>query len=305
MRWPYSHPSPEEPDLAEIQYPDPPGTVVPGPPRLARARALAERIGPQREALRELQAVPDLDGPRIRLGMAWAVLTFAAVAAGPVPLAVWFAAVALVAAGNVCRTWRHEDERPGPAAPVAVFGAAAFPIGAAFGPVGVAAVLAAVLVATVAWEPVAGALHLQAKRPLSLPLTVAVPLAIGLAAAAPVLVREIGVVEAVVLVTLFGVYDASNYLVGTGAASAWEGPAAGAAFILAVTLAVAAIFVPPFRGTSPWLFGFLTAALAPLGSYAASALLPEARAKAPALRRIDSLIVAGPIWALFALLVLS
>jgi hypothetical protein len=305
MRWPFSRPSPEEPELAEIQYPDAPGPVVPGAPRLARARALADRIGPQRETLRELQAVPDVEGPRIRLGMAWAVVTFAAVAAGPVALGVWFAAVALVAAGNVCRSWRHEEERPGPAAPVAVFGAAALPIGAVFGPAGLVAVGAAVLVATVAWEPVAGALHLQAKRPLSLPLTLAVPLAVGFAAAAPVLVRDTGVVQAIVLVTLFGVYDASNYLVGTGAASAWEGPAAGAAFILAVTLAVAAIFVPPFRGMSPWLFGFLTAVLAPLGPYAASALLPEARAKAPALRRIDSLIVAGPIWALFALLVLS
>jgi hypothetical protein len=167
------------------------------------------------------------------------------------------------------------------------------------------AVLAAVVLAAVAWEPLAGALRRPARTPVSLPLTLGIALGIGLAAAAPVLVRGVGMTEAVVFVTLIGVYDASNYLVGSGAASAWEGPAAGAAFILAVTLAVAAVFVPPFRGLSPWLFGFVTALLAPVGPYAASALLPEPKAKAPGLRRLDVWIVAGPIWAVFAVLLLG
>jgi hypothetical protein len=101
------------------------------------------------------------------------------------------------------------------------------------------------------------------------------------------------------------VYDASAYLVGTGAASPWEGPAAGAAFILAITLAVAAVFVPPFRGVTPWVFGFLAAVLAPLGPYAGSALLPEPKSRAPGLRRLDSLLVLGPVWAVLALLVLG
>jgi hypothetical protein len=215
-----------------------------------------------------------------------------------VTAAVWFTAAALVAAGNVCRIWRQQERRP--IAPVAVFGAAAFPVAAAFGWGYVLGVLALVVLASVVWDPAAGALHAPSRVPVSVPLTIGVAVGIGLAAAAPVLVRGVGITEAVVFVTLVGVYDASNYLVGSGAASAWEGPAAGAAFILAVTVAVAAVLVPPFRGVTPWIFGFLTAVLAPLGPYAASALLPEPKTRAPGLRRLDAWMVAGPVWALLA-----
>jgi hypothetical protein len=275
-------------------------------PRLARVtapvRAFTERLAPQRDALRDLHVVPDVEGPKIRLGMAWAVVTFAAVAGGTVTTSVWFTAAALVAAGNVCRIWRQQEERP--VAPVALLGATGLPIAAAFGWLAVLGVLVVVSLAAVAWEPLSGALHRPSRARTSLKLTLGIALGVGLAAAAPVLVRDVGMTEAVVFVTLIGVYDASNYLVGSGAASPWEGPAAGAAFILAVTLAVAAVFVPPFRGLTPWLFGFLTALLAPLGPYAASALLPEPAARAPGLRRLDVWIVAGPIWAVFAVLLL-
>jgi hypothetical protein len=285
--------------LSEAAVPAP--VTSDGEGRLARVRAAADRLAPQREAFRQLAAVPDIEGPRIRLGIAWAVATFVFVAAGAVALGVWLMLAALIAAGNTSKAWRESERRP--IAPVVVFGATAFPIGATFGAAGVAAVAAAVLVVTVAWEPVAGALHQPARVQLNVPLTLAATLSIGLAAASPVLVRQVGLVEALVLLTLVGVYDASAYLVGTGAVSPWEGPAAGAAFILAVTLAVAAVFVPPFRGATPWLFGFLTAVLAPLGPYAASALLPDPKSRAPALRRLDSLLVVGPIWALLALVV--
>lgn len=280
---------------------------MPSPPRLARVtgsvRSVTERLAPQREVLRGLHVVPDVEGPKIRLGMAWAVVSFAAVAGGSASAAVWFTAAALVAAGNVCRIWRQQDSRP--IAPVAVFGAAALPVAAAFGLGALTLTLLVVGAAAVAWQPVAGALHQPARGEVNLGLTLGLAAGIGLAAAAPVIVRGVGLTEAVVLLTLLGVYDASNYLVGSGAASRWEGPAAGAAFILAVTLAVAAIFVPPFRGATPWLFGFLTAVLAPTGVYAASALLPEPKVKAPGLRRLDSWMVAGPVWALFAVLLLG
>jgi hypothetical protein len=266
-------------------------------------RSVAERIAPQREVLRGLHVVPDVDGPRIRLGMAWAAVTFVTVAAGAIVASVWFTAAALVAAGNVCRIWRQQERRP--IAPIAVFGAAALPVAAVFGLLPVLSVLAVIVAAAYAWQPVAGALHQPQRAATAVPLTIGIAAGIGLAAASPVLVRSVGLTEAVVFITFIGVYDASNYLVGSGAASPWEGPAAGAAFILAITLAVAAVFVPPFRGLTPWLFGFLTALLAPLGPYAASALLPEPTTKAPGLRRLDVWMVVGPVWALFALLLLG
>lgn len=281
---------------------------MPATPRLARVRApvraMADRLAPQREVLRGLHVVPDVEGPKIRLGIAWAVVTFVAVVGGAVTAAIWFTAAAVVAAANVCRNWRQQERRP--VAPIALFGATAFPIAAAAG--GLAAVglvLAAVVLSALAWEPAARLFQGAARGRTDARLTIGVAAGIGLAAAAPVLVRGVGLTEAAVFVTFLAVYDASNYLVGSGAASPWEGPAAGAAFILAVTLAVAAVFVPPFRGLTPWLFGFLTALLAPLGAYAASALLPEPKSKAPGLRRLDSWIVIGPVWALFAMLLLG
>ncbi|MDP8975143.1 MAG: hypothetical protein M3N28_02015, partial [Actinomycetota bacterium] len=136
---------------------------------------------------------------------------------------------------------------------------------------------------------------------------------VGLAGAAPVLLREeVGLVPVLVLLAYAMAYDAGTYVVGSGAASAWEGPAAGIAATGTVTLAVAALFVPPFRGASPWLLGVLAAALAPVGPMIGVAFSGEGRsgndgnerngrkARLPALRRLDSLLVLGPLWSLAA-----
>jgi hypothetical protein len=123
-----------------------------------------------------------------------------------------------------------------------------------------------------------------------------VALAIGLAGAAPVLARRMGLVEAIALLSMVSVYDASAYLVGSGGASRWEGPAAGVAAVAAVTLATAAVFVPPFEGASPWAAGAVVAGLGPLGPLVATALLGRPLARAPALRRLDSLLIVGIPW---------
>ena len=108
-----------------------------------------------------------------------------------------------------------------------------------------------------------------------------------------------------VLLTLVGVYDASAYVVGAGATNLWEGPAAGIAFMAAVTLAVAAVFVPPFTGASPWLLGLVAAVCAPIGPIVASLLLGDRARPAQALRRLDSLLVLGPVWSAAALVLLK
>ena len=242
--------------------------------------------------------MPAVDGPHIRLGLLWAAVTFPLALAGPVFLAPWMAANALVAAGNITRSYR-KDERLGPVPEVAVFGAPLLPLAALAGPIGVAA--AAVVVALAA---VVTSRQPQQVRPVSDRLSVLVPVLVGLAAASPVLLRLEGVAPALVLLTFACVYDASVYVVGSGGASAWEGPTAGVAFIAAITLLVAAVLVPPFRGASPWLLGLLAGVSAPIGPYVASALLAEPTYKAPGLRRLDSLLVLGPLWAAAALVLL-
>ncbi|HWW54022.1 MAG TPA: hypothetical protein VNY84_09640, partial [Acidimicrobiales bacterium] len=139
----------------------------------------------------------------------------------------------------------------------------------------------------------------------SLPRTLLIAGAVGLGAAAPVLLRgrsSHGAVVTLALCTYALVYDASAFLIGSDAGHAWEGPLAGLASIGAVTVAVAAILVPPFRGASPWVLGVTAAVATPLGPLVAPLLLGGDReARLPALRRLDSLLVLGPVWALLAL----
>jgi hypothetical protein len=121
-----------------------------------------------------------------------------------------------------------------------------------------------------------------------------------------VVVRDrLGFSAAFVLVLFAHAFDASSFLVGTGASNRWEGPVAGAAAIAAVSLLVASIMVPPFRGSSPWTLAAAAAVLAPLGRLLGTALLGDRDERAPGLRRVDSLLVLGPPWALLAALLLE
>jgi hypothetical protein len=226
----------------------------------------------------------------------WAVCTYAALLAGPVWLAVWLAPVSGVAAIQAAASWRRRPRAP--AALLAGTGAAVITLAAAGGPLVAGVALTAVALATVANALVPGGRHADPA------LTLAIAGALGLASGALVLLRGDGLLPALVLLTFASVHDASAYVVGSGAATPWEGPGAGAASIGAVTLAVAAVFVPPFRGAAPWLLGLAAAVLAPLGPYLGCALLGDRRARVPALRRLDSLLLLGPLWALAAVLLL-
>lgn len=231
--------------------------------------------------------------------MAWAAVTFAALGAGPPWLAALLAPTAALAGLQAARSWRRQRRR---AAPAVAGGGAALLVGAAaLGPVAAAVAALVVVVASLAPGPAGGA----GRRSADPFLTAGIALAVGAGAGAPVLLLAEGLVPALVLLSFVHAHDASAYIVGTGASSAWEGPAAAVAAVAAVTLAVAAVFVPPFRGATPWALGGLAAVLAPLGPVAGSALLGDRRARAPALRRIDSLLVLGPGWALAAALVLE
>lgn len=239
------------------------------------------------------------EGPHIRLGLLWSVMTGVAAAAGPVPLAMLFAPLSALSAMQAARSWRRRQRRAAP--PVSAAGAALVATASIFGVVAVGA--AALIVA--AFLAFVQLISPPAPRRISPALTCVIALSCGLAGAAPVLLRADGFILVFVMLSFVHVYDASAYVVGAGAGSPWEGPAAGAASIAAVTLAVAAVLSPPFRGASPWLFGLLAAALVPLGPVAAAELTGDPRARVPALRRLDSLLVMGPVWALAAVVVLD
>ncbi|MDQ1403045.1 MAG: hypothetical protein QOG03_1361, partial [Actinomycetota bacterium] len=252
-----------------------------------------------RPPTRPLRPVPDIEIPHVRLGIAWAVVTFAVATAGAAPLAVWMAVVALAAAGQACRSWRGAAVRPW--RPVAIGGAVVLPLTAIAGLAGVGVgLLVIALTLGVRWWRTG-----QPSWRDELLRTASVAVGIGLAAASPVAARHLGLIPGIVLLSLVGAYDASAYVVGTGAGSPWEGPAAGVAAVFAVTLAVAAVFAPPFRGASPWLLGLAVTGLAPLGRRAADQITGDAEGRTPAVGRLSSLLLAGPVWVVLAVLTLS
>jgi hypothetical protein len=190
---------------------------------------------------------------------------------------------------------------------VAGVGAACVTLAAAAGPLAVAVAAGVVPVAALGY---ALASRSMVERAFSEPLLVSGAAAVvGLGGAAPVLLREAaGLVPALVLLAYAMAYDAGTYVVGSGAVSAWEGPAAGIAAMGTVTLTVAALFVPPFSGASPWLLGALAAVLAPIGPMIGLALCgngDDRKVRLPALRRLDSLLVLGPLWSVAAVLMLD
>jgi len=237
--------------------------------------------------------------PHGRLGLAWAVVTLGLTVAGPAYLAGWLAVAAFIAGAQTCLVWRKRGERPVPLAAATI--AAGLPIAASFD-IGMitAVVVAGALVTFVSRlrTPTMAPL-----RDIALTLTIAVP--IGLAAAAPVLVRHTGIAATLLLLAMICAYDAGAYLVGTGASSAWEGPAAGVAALIPLTIFAEVVFIPPFTGAQPLFLGLLAAVLAPAGPVAASALLGDRNGHAPALRRLDSLLLLGPLWAWCAVIFLA
>lgn len=289
-------PDPEAiPDLTELRLRP---ARKPSPRRARKAEAALVRA---EEAVRAATAAPgpplvvvERDAaPHVRLGLLWATIGIGATIAGRGWLAAWMAAVAAVAAGQLARALRRKGARP--LQGVAMLVAGAGPVAAVGGGDAVAGVLVGGVLLTLAARLVLATGPTLGKPTRDVAFTLAAGVPVGVAAASPVLVRAIGLTEVLVLLTFVFAYDAAAYVVGSGAAGEWEGPAAGAVATLPVTLVVAAVLVNPFDGASPWLLGLAAASLAPLGHLGASALLDDL--EVPAVRRLDSLLVLGPVWA--------
>lgn len=109
---------------------------------------------------------------------------------------------------------------------------------------------------------------------------------------------------ALVLALAICFYDAGCYINGNGReAGGWLGIAAGLLAVGVLTVFVAAVLVPPFTGFTPWLVMGVTALLAPVGVWFAGRATSWERA--PALRRVDSMILAAPVWVILAATVLQ
>jgi hypothetical protein len=262
--------------------------------REARRENRSRKRRPRRH--RRLAVVYDIEGPRVRLGIAWFFLEMVALVFGVYALALLFAVTAGLAALQTARTFRLVGGRPH--RELAGAGAAALVIAAAIdtGVLGVALIglgVGAVLVARGMAATDRRIVPLAAAG-----LTVRASLFVGLAAASVVETARFSIGGVAALLLIVAAYEVGDYIVGSGANNAFEGPVAGAAAIVVVTFAVTALGVDPFTFPNSFALAALAAVLCPVGQLMASLILPSVRAPASALRRLDSLLLLAPIWAI-------
>lgn len=251
--------------------------------------------------------VHDIDGPKVRLGFVWFVLVIGAALLHRLALGAVLAAAAALAADEVLRLHvpvggGDEDERGrierilgDPARLPVLLAGAALPLAAVAGSHVLAGALAATFVVLPVWRLVAG----RAADPAVLPFAALAVPALGLAAAAPVLLHRVGPWAAIVLLVLVSAYDAGDFLVGTGAGTAWEGPAAGIVAVAVCAFAAASFPLPPLEVEGAVLLGVLTVVLAPFGPPLGSLLVGDGWTKARYVRRLDVLLLLAPVaaWA--------
>jgi len=124
-------------------------------------------------------------------------------------------------------------------------------------------------------------------------LLAAVAPAVG--AGALVLADRQGPQVAMILIAAICLWDVSNAAMGNGRSGGLLGAVAGLASVLVLAKMVNVLFSPPFVGHSAWLLCGAVAVVAPLGVGLCQRLAPG---RLPALRRIDSLVIAAPVWVL-------
>lgn len=253
--------------------------------------------------------VHHIDGPKVRLGFLWFAVSMGAAVASRTLLAVVMAIAAALAADQLVRLHdplcavetgsgiqRAQRLLAQPVRLVAMLGAASLPLAASAGGDTLTAALTAVIIVGLV-----ALLGVSTDRPLaaqSLPILAAISM--GLAAASPVLLHRLGSGAAVALLALIGAYDAGDFLVGTGAGTTWEGPAAGVAAVAVTGFAITVLALPPLEEQGAAAIALLVAMLAPLGPPIASILIGDGATPARFARRLDSLLLAGPV-AAFAL----
>lgn len=235
----------------------------------------------------------DIDGPRVRLGIAWFVGAMIAFAFGIVATALYFGVAFGAAGAHSLRTWRARGARWADPR-VALVGVAVVVAAAAVHPRLMGVAVLGLAAATVGLAARSGAAGAQALARASLVLQCALPTAV--AGGCLLLLADVEVWAAIALVLLTSAYETGDYLIGSGSTSSVEGPLAGGVAVAVMALAVAALGFPPFSVGEAALFGLAVAPGAFAGQMLASVILPHARAFAPALRRVDSLLLVAPLW---------
>lgn len=259
------------------------------------ASAREERIQRRKQKLdpgeRRYSLIIDIEGPKVRLGLLWLFALIGASVAGRFSVALLFGIVAVVAALQVAaHLMIEEDKRARVAA------------GAIAGLITVSAVGGGKWVGAAVLIAVAIAFGVSRQTPDVdyandvMALIIRAGFFVGLAGASPVLVQRVDAFAYMYLIFAVSGYEAGSFLIGSNAKNQLQGPIAGAATVALVGLGASAFEFPPLTERNTWVFAGMFALLCPLGQLLGTALLPRADAVTPALRRIDSYLLAGPAY---------
>jgi hypothetical protein len=240
---------------------------------------------------RRLAPVYDIAGPRVRFGVLWFIANLVGLAVGLEVMTPLYVVTAVMAGLQAAAAWRRRDVRVHHL--VAGIGAGLIPLAAAvsIGFVGVAILLVVGVAYYVALIDMEGGNPITQSS-----YTVQCALVPGLAAAGVVLTLRYDLIAAGGLVLLVSAYDSGDFLIGSESRRRWEGPAVAGIAVMVMSFALSALRLPPFVLPYALYLGGLAAILCPIGQLVGSAVLPDAAVRAPALRRLDSLMVLGPVW---------
>ncbi|MFM7063804.1 MAG: hypothetical protein ACKO04_10000 [Actinomycetes bacterium] len=248
-----------------------------------------------RQAIDALLVRPDTKGQKVLLGVVWFVGASLSILAGRWPAALFWAGAAAFAAAQTVRAWEPPGSRR--ADPLHVVESAAVaalvPLAAGWstGLAGLVLVLGALSL------PVSELL--RGRRPAAAGAAAIGALLPAVAAASVVLATRVNLLTALFLVLAVSMFDAGFYLMGAEAPHRWEGLVGGVVGVLAVTFMMGAFAPPPFQMASAWLAGAVMAVSCPVGQWVATLFLPRRATKVGALRRLDSYLLAGPLFVAF------
>ncbi len=248
------------------------------------------------------------DGPKLTLSLVWFALILSLGYFQPYLLALVVAAVAGIAGLQAGHNWAPVVDRRVTSA-VAVVVALSGLLGALGAGVAIVVCVIALSVNAVTAVPAAQSPSAsKGRRPVGPTHTdriihhaethVRSSIPAGLAAASLVALVGLEFSAFLALVLLVSAYETGDFLIGTGSANAVEGPIAGTIALIVVSAALYLVVPVPFDTNNFPVFVILAAIAAPVGQVAASAILPRGDSWAPALRRLDSYLIAAPLWLL-------
>lgn len=243
---------------------------------------------------------PQLNGPRMRLGLAWFLLILLGVAAGAWYVGIVFGLVAFVAAVQTSRAWTSAGQPA--SALVAGVGALLLPIATAFGVRMVGVIFILFAIAAVFFDEKmrfdTSILETDSREEAltRAASTLRCGLLVGAASAAIVQVYKYDVMFFMFLLAACCIYDLGDFLYGGGYDNRLVGPVAGGIGIVMVSGLMYLISPSPIDGFAAIVMGFVLLIASPVGQLLASAILPRARSFAPGLRRIDSWLLSAPLF---------